>query len=53
MVQEGAATSFADLDEQRRKLAMIRFAVLQPHLEGEVPLVGGRCKAQPPAATST
>ncbi len=38
MVQEGAATSFASLDEQPRKQAMIRFAVLRPYLEEGVPV---------------
>ena len=38
MVQKGAATFFAALDEQRRAEAMARFAVLRPCLEEGVPL---------------
>ena len=38
MVQEAAAAPLAALDEQRRGQAMVRFAVLRPHLEESVPL---------------
>lgn len=37
-MQEGAATSFAALDGQRREQAAARFAVLRPYLEEGVPL---------------
>ncbi len=51
MVQEGAATSFAALDEQRRAEAMTRFAVLQPHLEEGVPLTRAAGEAGIPVRT--
>ena len=40
--------SFADLAEDQRQLAMARFAVLQPTLENDVPLI--RAAAQPGGA---
>jgi hypothetical protein len=38
MVQQEADSSLAALDGQRQKEAMIRFAVLRPHLEEGVAL---------------
>lgn len=52
MVQEGAATSFAALDEQRRAEAMTRFAVLRPHLEEGVPLTRAAGEAGIPVRTA-
>ena len=51
MVQEGAVTSIAALDEQRRAEAMTRFAVLRPHLEEGVPLPRAACEAGVPVRT--
>ena len=52
MAQEGAATSFAALDEPQRKQAMARFAVLRPHLEEEVPLTRAAAGAGIPIRTA-
>lgn len=52
MAQQEAATSFAGLDEQRRKQAMIRFAVLRPHLEEGVPLTRAAGEAGIPMRTA-
>ncbi len=52
MRQEGTATSFAGLDEQRRKQAMIRFAVLRPCLEEGVPLTRAASEAGIPVRTA-
>ncbi len=52
MVQELAATSFAGLDEQRRKQAMIRFAMLRPCLEEGVPLTRAASEAGIPVRTA-
>ena len=52
MRQEGTATSFAGLYEQRRKQAMIRFAVLRPCLEEGVPLTRAASEAGIPVRTA-
>lgn len=52
MRQEGTATSFAGLDEQRRKQAVIRFAVLRPCLEDGVPLTRAASEAGIPVRTA-
>ncbi len=49
MVQEKATSSFAALDEQRRRQAMVRFAVLRPYLEEGVPLTRAAGDAGVPA----
>lgn len=52
MVQEVAAASFAALDEQRRKQAMVRFAALQPYLEEGVPFPRAAGEAGVPVRTA-
>ena len=52
MMQEGTATPFVGLDEQRRKQAMIRFAVLRPCLEEGVPLTRAASEAGIPVRTA-
>jgi putative transposase len=52
MAQEGATVSFAALDEQRRKQAMVRFAMLRPYLEEGVPLTRAAGDAGVPVRTA-
>lgn len=44
--------SFADLAEDQRQLAMARFAVLQPTLENDVPLIRAAAQADVPLRTA-
>ncbi len=53
MAQQEAHSSFAALDEQQRRQAMIRFAVLRPHLEEEVPLTRAAIEAGVRSCPST
>ena len=51
-MQEGTATSFAAVNEQQRKQAMARFAVLRPYLEDDVPLTRAAGEAGVPIRTA-
>jgi hypothetical protein len=54
MASDRAQASLAALSEDRRQQAMARFAVLQPHLERDVPLTRVAADlSQPPTAIAT
>ena len=52
MTQDGTVAPFATLDERRREQAMVRFAVLRPHLEKAIPLARVARDAGVPARTA-
>ena len=51
-MQDRAVSSFAALDEQQRKQAMDRFAMLRSHLEDDVPLTCAASEAGVPIRTA-
>ncbi|WP_156295502.1 Mu transposase C-terminal domain-containing protein [Methylobacterium aquaticum] len=52
MTDPTIVASFADLAEDQRRLAMARFAVLQPTLENDVPLIHAAAQADVPLRTA-
>jgi putative transposase len=52
MTDNTIMASFADLADDQRRLAMARFAVLQPTLENDLPLIRAAAQADVPLRTA-